>query len=218
MKGVLYGVGVGPGDPELLTLKAVKILNGADVIACPAKGEVPGLAYRIAEQACPQISLKEKLVLRFPMQRGDQIKAHQEAADTILHHLQAGKKVAFLTLGDPGFYSTFFYAAEHIGKQGFQIEIVNGIPSFCAALAKLKIPAASGDKPVLITTEEYSDFDGTQVILKAGSSLQMLKEKIQSSGKRAYMVENCGMSDERVYDDIQSMPDVAGYFTLLFVI
>ena len=217
MNGKLYAVGVGPGDPELLTLKAVKTLKTADIFACPAKEGAPGLAYQIAQQACPFIASKEQMAVCFPMERGDLAEAHQEAADQIMQHLRSGKNVAFLTLGDPGLYSTFIYVAEIIRENGFEIEIINGIPSFCAASARLKIPVASGSEAVLITSGEYCNFDGTLVIMKAGGRLRSLKEKISAAGKSAYLVENCGLPNEKVYDDIRSMPDEAGYFSLLLV-
>ena len=91
MNGILYAVGVGPGDPELITVKALKVLEEADVVACPAKGGEPGIAYRIAEQAYPGIALKERLVLDLPMKNGDLSSAHREAAEKICAQLRAGK-------------------------------------------------------------------------------------------------------------------------------
>ncbi len=217
MTGTLYAVGVGPGDPELLTLKAVNTLKAADVIACPAKDDAPGLAYRIAEAACPEIAGKEVLPLDFPMKKGDWYKAHQDAAEAIVSRLKDGKSVAFLTLGDPGFYSTFAYISAIVGKEEFKIEIVSGIPSFCAASAKLMLPIVTGDDPVLITSGEFRDVDGTLIIMKAGSELSLLKEKIASRGKSAFLVENCCMPDERIYSGVDSIPDRTGYFSMLIV-
>ncbi|MBE5847804.1 MAG: precorrin-2 C(20)-methyltransferase [Lachnospiraceae bacterium] len=217
MSGRLYAIGVGPGDPELLTLKAVRLINEADVIACPAKGAEPGTAYGIAVKACPQMEDKEKLVLDFPMRGDDLAKAHRKAADQIVEVLQAGKDVAFLTLGDPGFYSSYFYIAEMIAEHGFETEIVSGITSFCAVSATLKLPLVLGNEPVLITAGEYRDFDGTLVVMKAGSKLPFLKGKAAAAGKMAYLVENCGMPDEKVYADVVSMPDEAGYFSIFII-
>ena len=82
-KGKLYAVGVGPGDPELLTLKAVKTIKNADVIAFPADGDKPGVAYTIAEKAVPDIKTKAALPLSFPMSKSGLEKAHQEAINQI---------------------------------------------------------------------------------------------------------------------------------------
>ena len=217
MKGILYAVGVGPGDPDMLTIKAVKTINMADVIACPAKDSKPGIAFQIAKQACPSVSEKEVMVMSFPMKMGDLSKAHQEVAEQITDKLKLGKNVAFLTLGDPEFYSTFFYIADIIKGQRFDIELVNGITSFSAVGASLKIPLALGREPVMITSGEYIPFDGTLIILKAGAHLKEIKNKVSESGKTAYMVENCGMPDERIFNNTESMPDEAGYFTVVIV-
>lgn len=217
MRGKLYGVGVGPGDPELLTVKAVKTIAMADVIACPAKGNEPGHAYRIAEKAVPAINAREKLLLRFPMTKTRPEQEHLEAAEEIILQLEAGRNVAFLTLGDPGFYSTFFHISGIITEKGYQTEIISGVPSFCAVSAELMLPLAVGGENVLISSGEYADFQGTQVIMKAGGRLKMLKEKIRSQGKTAFLVENCCMEEERIYSGIDAIPDEAGYFSTLIV-
>ena len=217
IKGILYAVGVGPGDPELMTLKAVKLIKEADVIACPSKDNAPGIAYQIAFRACPEIKEKELLLLDFPMKESDLAASHQKAAESLMAVLQSGKNVAFLTLGDPGFYSTFSYISGLIEKKGFRTEIVSGVPSFCSASAGINIPIAVGSEAVMVTAGEFRDFDGTLIILKAGSRLKSLKESIIKSGKKAWLVENSGMEGEKIYKDIGVMPDKAGYFSILVV-
>ncbi len=215
--GILYAVGVGPGDPELLTIKAVKVIKEADVIACPAKDSAPGIAFNIASEAFPEITEKELLLLDFPMKDSDLTMAHQKAAESIMDVLRTGKCVAFLTLGDPGFYSTFSYVSGMISEEGYRIEIVSGVPSFCSVSARLNVPIAVGREAVMITTGEFRDFDGTLVILKAGSKLKSLKESIMKSGRQAWLVENCGMEEERIYMGVDAMPDEAGYYSTLIV-
>ena len=83
-KGILYAVGVGPGDPDMLTIKALKTINMADIIACPAKDHEPGVAYRIAIKACPDIPKKEIMIMDFPMKTEGLSKSHQEAAYKII--------------------------------------------------------------------------------------------------------------------------------------
>ena len=214
---VFYGVGVGPGDPELLTLKAVRILKTADVIACPAKDGKPGTAYDIAKKACPEFGEKEVLALDFPMKKDGLEGAHKSAAEQITEKLEKGCNVAFLTLGDTSFYSSFYYIADKVAKAGFAAEVISGIPSFCAVSAALAVPLALGDEPVLISPGEYRPFDGTQVIMKAGSRLAELKAEISRDGKTAYLVENCGMPDERICRGLEEIPDNAGYFSMLVV-
>lgn len=217
MKGTLYVVGVGPGDPELLTLKAVKTIRRADVIAYPATERDSGTARHIAEQAIPEIAQKENLPLRFPMTRDDLTEAHRAAAEQLQAPLRAGKSVALLTLGDPGMYSTAYHVLGGLLERGYPVEIVSGVASFSAASARLQVPLAIGDESVLVTPGQFRDFPETLVILKAGSRLDALKEKIRSAGKTAYLVENCGMEGERAYSGIESFPPEAGYFSTLIV-
>ena len=215
MNGTLYGVGVGPGDPELLTRKAVRILQEADVIACPKKDRSPGIAYSIAVQAIPSLGSKELLLLSFPMSKDNLDYAHQEAAGRIMRRLSAGKKVAFLTLGDPTLYSTFAYIGRIILEKGFPVEIINGIPSFCAAAAKLLVSLATGEESVFITTGELRNDAETCIVMKCGKHLDALKAKASVLGKQIFLVENCGMEGERVYADRRDMPGEAGYFSVL---
>ena len=217
MKGTLYVVGVGPGDPELLTLKAVRTIRRADVIAYPAAGRDTGTAWRIAEQAIPEMVQKERLPLCFPMTKADLSEAHRAAAEQLLAPLGAGKNVALLTLGDPGMYSTAYHVLGGLRERGCPVEIVSGVTSFSAASARLRVPLAIGDEEVLVTPGRFRDFPGTLVVMKAGSRLEALKEKVRDAGKTAYLVENCGMEGERAYSGIECFPTEAGYFSTLIV-
>ena len=217
MSGKLYAVGVGPGDPELITLKALKIIKSVECIACPESHGEPGLAFAIAKEAAPEIASKEVLLLEFPMRKDDLSDAHKKAAEQVMAHLTAGKNVAFLTLGDPGVYSTFYYIADLVQEQGFEVEVVSGISSFSAAAARLKLPLSLGAESVMITAGKFCEFEGTLVILKAGSRLKEIKAQVAATGKSIYLVENCGMADEKIYDSHDSMPDEAGYFSLVIV-
>ncbi len=217
MAGKLYAVGVGPGDPELMTLKAIKIIKHADCIACPESHGEPGFAYKIAKGAVPEITQKELLLLEFPMRKDDLNDAHKKAAERIMYYLSSGRDVAFLTLGDPEFYSTFYYVADIIKEQGYEIEIVSGITSFSASAARLKLPLSLGDESVMITSGGFCEFEGTLVILKASINLKEIKEKAAIYDKQVYLVENCGMPDEKVYYDLHSIPDEVGYFSLAIV-
>ena len=213
----LYIVGVGPGDPELMTLKAARIMMNADVIAFPAGKSSAGIAYHIAEQAIPELSRKELLPLEFPMIKTDLTDDHHAAAGQLQAVLQTGKSVALLTLGDPGFYSTPYHILDLMLQNGYPVEIISGVTSFSAASARLQIPLASGDESVLITPGEFCDFPGIQVILKAGSRLDALKEKVRAAGKNAYLIENCGMENEKVYSGIESLPAKTDYLSILIV-
>ena len=114
MSGILYGIGVGPGDPELMTLKACRILRENEVIAAPGESVEDTVAYKIAVQAVPEIANKTLLPIFMPMvmNKARQIENHKKGARQIEKVLDEGKNVVFITLGDPTIYSTFSYVQE----------------------------------------------------------------------------------------------------------
>ena len=138
MKGILFGVGVGPGDPELMTIKAVRLIRENDIIALPGAKAEETVAYKIAEQAVPELA--EKFLLPVPMSmtrdREEQARNHEAAAERIEKYLKQGKNVVFLTLGDPTIYSTYLYVQKRVQQKGYETKLVSGIPSFCAAAAR----------------------------------------------------------------------------------
>ena len=139
-KGVFYGVGVGPGDPELLTLKAVHLLERCPVIAAPRTKSGEMLALDIASAA---VDLGEKTIvpLYFSMERDKAVQhaAHVDAAEAVRPYLDAGQDVAMLNLGDVSIYATYVYLMEILGEQGYEPVMVPGVPSFCAVAARLGV-------------------------------------------------------------------------------
>lgn len=224
MAGKLYGVGVGPGDPELLTLKAVKIIHACEVIAVPGKVPREAVAYKIAHSACPEIEGRELLGIHMPMTKDEREleKSHEAGALILESTLKQGKDVAFLTLGDPCIYSTYLYLHQRILGKGYEAELISGVPSFCAASAKANLGLGRGAEqlhviPASYHTEESLKLPGTKILMKAGKQLGKVKEQLKDSGTQVIMVENCGMSGERIHYGVQEMPDSAGYYTILFV-
>ena len=245
MSGILYGVGVGPGDPELMTIKAVKAIRENHVIALPGEVAAETTAYKIAVQAASELSGKTLLSLHMPMthNKAEQTRNHDAAAETIAEYLRQGENVVFLTLGDPTVYSTFAYVQKRVEDKGFETRIISGVPSFCAAAAKAGIslcewqqqlhviPAAhhsAAHHPAALSPDEHYkgkdspteeggafSLSGTYVLMKAGSKLGEVKKELVKSGKSMVMVENCGMPDEKVYLKEEDIPDQAGYFTLV---
>ncbi|MCC8141571.1 MAG: precorrin-2 C(20)-methyltransferase [Lachnospiraceae bacterium] len=222
MSGILYGVGVGPGDPELMTLKAVRLIRENDVIALPGKEPAETTAYKIAEGAVPEIREKELLAIYMPMvhDKEEQKRCHREGARQIESCLDEGKNVVFLTLGDVTVYSTFTYIQQIVEADGYQCELVNGIPSFCAAAATLGTSLGLWNEqihiyPAVHHLEGELSEEGTVILMKSGSHMSEVKEQLKRSGRDAMMVENCGMKDEVVYHHVDEIPDEAGYYSLI---
>ena len=222
MRGTVYGVGVGPGDPELMTLKAARRIREADVIAVPGRVPEASVAYRIAAAAVPEIAGKALLGLDMPMtrERAALEEAHRAAARRIETRLERGENVAYLTLGDPAVYCTFSYLQRILEADGFRAELVSGVPAFCAAAARLNLPLAEWDEPLHILPSGHGptlglDLPGTCVLMKSASRMAEVKEALRASGRRVWMVENCGMADERALEGVESIPDDAGYFSLI---
>lgn len=222
MKGTLTGVGVGPGDPELMTIKAVKRLEECQVLAVPDADKGESTAYKIAVQACPAIAQKSTLTVRMPMTHDLAVlkASHRAAADRIEAELDQGRNVAFLTLGDPTVYATYIYVHQIIAEDGYPTEIVSGVPSFCAAAARLGISLAERSQMLHIVpsshgVEQALAMPGVKVLMKAGSKMGQVRKALVESGMEVNMVENCGMPGERVFRCAEDIPEEAGYFSLI---
>jgi len=130
VKGILYGVGVGPGDPRLLTLKAVDAIRGSDVIAAPDSGSGETMALDAVRGFLRENH--EICLLPAPMTRDKALldRVRDQAADKLCALLGEGKTVAFVTLGDPSVYATYSYLHRRVTGRGYHAEIIPGIPSF----------------------------------------------------------------------------------------
>lgn len=222
--GKLYGIGVGPGDPELLTLKAVRIIKECDVIAVPGKEKDETVAYKIVRQAIPEIVEKKCLEIDMPMTKDKEklAQSHTIAFEKISKVLDSGKNVAFLTLGDPCIYSTYIYVHQKVEQAGYETEIVSGIPSFCAVSARLNQGLVERNEmlhviPSSYGIEEGMKLSGTRVLMKAGKKMGQVKEQVKKMNAQVEMIENCGMADEKIYHNVEEIPDEAGYYSLIIV-
>ncbi len=222
MKGILYGVGVGPGDPELMTVKAVRLIREAEVIALPGPVPEETRAYQTAAGAVPEIQNKDLLPIQLSMIRDPaKRKAEQRhGAVQIEEVLQTGRNVVFLTLGDVTVYSTFSYLQELVEADGYPCELVNGVPSFCAAAAVLGTSLCQWDEPVHIYPAIHHGMnelpgDGTIILMKVGSRTRSIKDRLKQCGRGAMMAENCGCADERLFHHIDEIPDTAAYNSLI---
>ena len=157
MRGKIYGIGVGPGDPELMTLKAVRLIREADVIAIPGKDRESCTAYQIASGAVPEIKDKEIILVVFPMTKNETVlrESHEAAVQSLTALMDQGKTIAFLTLGDVTIYSTYGYVHQKLLSLGYESILVNGVPSFCAAAAKLGISLGEKAEAIHILPGSY---------------------------------------------------------------
>lgn len=200
--GTFYGVSVGPGDPELMTLQAVRRLENCPVIAAPQTPKGGMLALDIAKGAV-DLSGKTILPLRFAMSLDPAVQkaAHIEAARAVKEYLDAGQDVAMLNLGDVSVYATFGYLQEILEAESYKTVMLPGVTSFCAA-AVLAAP-------------------GAKVLMKSGRQLPETLAALADAGllSRSAMVCNCGLPNEEVWPDLTDYDPArsAGYFATILV-
>ncbi|KMT21833.1 precorrin-2 C(20)-methyltransferase [Clostridium cylindrosporum] len=225
--GKLYGVGVGPGDPELITLKAVNTIRKCDIIAVPRSGESEKVAFSIAKGAVNDIECKEIVEIDMPMTRDKDIlnASHEAGANILIDLIKKGKNIAFLTLGDPCIYSTYIYIHKRVLSKGYSAEIIPGVPSFCAVAARLNEGLVEGAEPLHIIPASYKgaseglDFKGTKVLMKTGRSINKVKESLKEKGlyENAKMVQRCTMDGEAVFDSLDDVDESSSYFSIIVV-
>ena len=213
MAGIFYGVGVGPGDPELLTLKAINAIKTADVIIAPrTEKKDESTAMSIARPYIQEAS--EILELVFPMNYNVQAlsDAWVNNKKTILALLDAGKKVVFLTLGDPMLYSTYMYVQRLLEDSGHEIINIPGVNSFSAIGNRLGVALAEGGDilsivPATIDNERLERVlavSDNVVLMKVYKNFNEIVEKLHKHGmvENAVMVSKCGLEGEEIIHDL----------------
>lgn len=225
-KGVLYGVGVGPGDPKLMTLRAVETVERCPVVASPRTKNGGMVAYGIASGVM-NLSGKTVLPLDFAMSHnaGERTESHRAAATMLRGHLDRGQSVAMLNLGDISIYASFRYLADILVPEGYRLEMIPGVTSFSAAASALGMSLTDLNSPLHIVpegmgvTEDMLTRPGTTVFMKSGRQLPRLLGQLAEHGllERVKLVQNCGMDNERVYRSIGGEEIASDYFTVLIV-
>ena len=225
MSGRLYGVGVGPGDPELMTLKAVRILREAPVIAYPAPNSGESSARAIAENFIPAGRIE--IAVRVPMRVGPvPLEAYERAAKEIAAHLEAGRDVAVLCEGDPFFYGSFMYLHDALAHR-FPTIVVPGVSSLTACAAACGRPLVRRDDVLTIlpatlddnALERHLANTDAAAIMKVGRHLARLKALIARLGllSSAIYVSHATRGNERVMP-LTELADVeAPYFSMILV-
>lgn len=228
MNGKLYGVGVGPGDPELLTLKAVRILKQVDYICVPQAGKgKESLAFSIINQ---EIDCTGRIIkLCFPMtsKQHDLNQAWDNAAMKMSRELKEGKDLAFITIGDPLLYSTYIYILNSLNKlmPALRVETVPGISSINACTASCNLPLAEKDENIAILSKvdesELEDifniFDNV-VVMKLSRNYQQVYELLKRINLKdnAVVISSCGLEREIHIRGLDSLKaDEIEYLSLL---
>jgi precorrin-2/cobalt-factor-2 C20-methyltransferase len=226
MSGTFYGLGVGPGDPELITLKAWRLISQVPVIAYPTANGNDSLARRIASPFIPEDVIE--LAIAVPMRRERQPAqdAYDAAAQVIASHLDQGRDVAFLCEGDPLFYGSFAYLLTRLA-QNYLTQIVPGIASITACAAAigrplsarndvLKVLPGTLDAPRL--RDEISSSDAI-AIMKVGPHLEKIRGVLSELGlsRQATIIENATRDDERIMP-LADMPEgERPYFSTILI-
>ncbi len=228
-KAKLYGIGVGPGDPNLMTMKAYETICSCDVIAIPAVSIEECYAYQIVRKIYPDIEKKSIMCTPFPMIKDKQKldASHEKIYKDIVAQLENEKTVGMLTIGDPSVYSTYMYIHKRVNAAGFGAYMISGVPSFCAAAARLGISLGEMKEEIHIIPASYDvektiGYSGTCVYMKSGKKLGQLIEVLNEAivlGQKmeVYGVTNCGMEDERVYTGLDELREAEGYLTIVLV-
>ena len=194
-QGVFYAVSVGPGDPELLTRQACRVLADCPVVAAPRMKSGRMLALDIAAGA---VDMQDKTILPldFTMERSEAVRedSYRMAAAAIEAELSAGRDVAMVNLGDVSVYATAYYILERIRADGFETVMIPGVTSFCAVAAP-----------------------GTKVIMKSGKAIHETAAALERRGMAANagMVADCGLETEQVYTDLRHLPEEISYFATI---
>ena len=223
-KGKFYGIGVGVGDPENITVKATKKLHEVDVIVLPeVKSGEGSTAFNIVKEYVK--AGVEQMFLEFPMIKDVEARKvfRKNNADKVSAELEKGKNVAFLTIGDPMTYSTYTYVLEHIADD-VEVETIAGITSFNSIAARLNVPLMIGDEDLKVVsvnrkTDIYKEIENNDnlVLMKISRNFEKIKKAIIETGNKenAVIVSDCGKDNEVVYWDIESVEEVPYFSTMI---
>lgn len=224
MTGTLYGVGVGPGDPELITLKAARLLARVPVIAYPAPLEGEGMARRLAAPHLPGGQAEIVMRMAFDPAQPPPDAAYDQGAAEIATHLAEGRDVAVLCEGDPLFYGSFAYVLERLGAR-FAVEVVPGISSPMACAAVLRRPLITRDDRLAVVpaTRPEAEIESVlaacdaAVVMKLGRHLPKLRRVLDRLGLEATVVAWAGHPQQRVMTLDEAARDGAPYFSMALV-
>jgi precorrin-2/cobalt-factor-2 C20-methyltransferase len=228
MSGIFYGIGVGPGDPELLTVKAIKAIEKVDVLIAPKTEKKDGsVALTVAK---PYLKKDVEIVYQvFPMVKGfaeNSTDAWESNKQEILELLRSGKNVAFLTIGDPMFYSTYIYVFRLLENEGVDIQTIPGIPAFAAIGSQLGYPIVEGDDVLSIIpataspekVEKAMQAADNVVLMKVYKNFEEVADMLDKNemAEQAVLVSRAGLDDEKIiYDVVAHKKDKLNYLSTI---
>ncbi len=216
-KGKLYGIGVGPGDSKLITVKAVEILQKADLIITPKTEKKDGsVAFHIASPYIPETAHILPMVFQMNNDMAAVARQWEENSKIIREKLDEGKNLVFLTLGDPMLYSTYMYIFRALEGTDYEAETIPGIPAFLGIASYLGMPVAEWEETVLIlpATASPEKIDRAlaaadhAVIMKVYKNWAYIQSELRKHGliKNAVMVSRAGLPDEIIQRDLDKLP------------
>ncbi|HEY0715102.1 MAG TPA: precorrin-2 C(20)-methyltransferase [Polyangia bacterium] len=221
MTTTIYGVGVGPGAPDLLTLRAQTLLRSCPVLILPRSNDhAPSMAWTIARRVVGDVPGQERIFVTLPMSK-DPARlrpAWAKAFARIDEKIAQGSSVAFLTEGDPSLFSSFVYLAREAPRRWptVKVEIVPGVSSLAAVAAATGVPLADGQERIAIIPANYGTADlvevlrafDTVVLMKIGAELPNLRRALIETGllDKAVYVTRASMPDERIVRDLRTLP------------
>ena len=231
--GVLYGIGVGPGDPDLMTLKGARVLEGCRHVFVPkARSENGSIALAIAGRRLRADSRIYELVFPMSADSGELSRRWAEAARSVSDVVSTGEDACFLTLGDPLLYSTYIYLVRALREQlpGLEVVTVPGITAFSAAAALAEFPIGEGKQMVVIIPVSDDPYvigkalteAGTVILMKVGRRLDKVLDFIEQAGflDRAVYVARAGLEGQQVEVDLRKLrrqKQEADYLSILLV-
>ena len=225
MTGTLYGVGVGPGDPELMTLKAHRLIASAKVVAYPAPDSGESFARSIAASAIRDDAIEIPMVVPMRVERFPAQDVYAKAAETIAAHLGEGEDVIVLCEGDPFFYGSFMYLFARLVDR-FPTEIVPGVSSLGACSAALRRPLTARNDVLTVIPGPLPDEDmrakidaaEAVAIMKVGRHLPRIRALLSTMGltANAGYVERASLSEQAVLP-LADAPDSAPYFSMILI-
>lgn len=224
--GTLYGLGVGPGDPELITLKALRILQAADIVAYPAPETGDSLARSIVAEHMPEGITEYPIRMPMVVERFPAQDVYDRATADLGDALAAGKTVAVLCEGDPFFYGSFMYLFGRLSER-HKVQVVPGVSSLTACAARLEAPLAARNDTLAILPAPLADevlaerlqAADAAVLIKVGRHLPRIRALLDRLGMtgRARYIERATMEAERVLPLTEAPQDQAPYFSTILV-